>query len=335
MLARYLAFSWWHPWQLVSLILMLLVLNSCTLPPQKKVLFTPSPSSTFIETYAITSHTVERGDTLSKIAQQYDKSWRRLAKINKLRPPYVIHPGQVIYLGKTYKESPVVQPTPRPVVRKPILPPAPTYQPPVYQPPVYQPPIYEPPPAEPVYTPPPKPVVEQPTVNTPIFEEPPKWTPPTYNPPNPAKPTRQLDLGGIYGNAVTPPPSHAQMTCSPAVNWKWPVYGKTEETIAPTGNQGINIYGAVGDTIKSAAAGSVIYSGYGVNGYYNLIILRHNDAFISIYANNQTRLVNEGQYVRSGQTIAKMGFASNQKPLLYFEIRCQGKAVDPLRYLPG
>ena len=324
MLAHYLTSNRWQ-----AIGFMLLSLTNCTLPPpqQNTLRLKNTPTSLFIETYAATSHTVQRGDTLSKIAQEYGKSWRYLAKINKLRSPYTIYPGQVIYLGKTYKES---QPQPAvtsPVVRKPILPSEPSYQPPVY----------EPPPAEPVeYLPPPvaKPVVEQPAA--PVFENPPTWIQqPTYNPPNPTKPTRQLDLGGIYDQAVTPPPKSAQMTCSPAVDWKWPVYGKTEETIAPTGNQGINIYGVIGDSVKAAAAGSVIYSGYGVNGYYNLIILRHNDAFMSIYANNQMRLVNEGQYVRSGQEIAKMGFASSQQPLLYFEIRCQGKAVDPLRYLPG
>ena len=90
----------------------------------------------------------------------------------------------------------------------------------------------------------------------------------------------------------------------------------------------------MGQDVRAACAGRVVYSGTGIRGYGNLIIIKHGENFLSAYAHNREALVHEGQEIASGQLIAKMGEGAPQKPALYFEIRRNGKPVDPLRYLP-
>ncbi|OUD13208.1 peptidoglycan DD-metalloendopeptidase family protein [Thioflexithrix psekupsensis] len=124
-------------------------------------------------------------------------------------------------------------------------------------------------------------------------------------------------------------------SCSPAVNWQWPTRGAIRPSVSESGRKGIRIAGKTGQTIRAAAAGQVIHSSDGLQGYRHLIIIQHNPAFLSVYANNQRRLVREGTRVTSGQVIADMGLDNQQQAALHFEIRCQGKAVDPLPYLPN
>ena len=102
-----------------------------------------------------------------------------------------------------------------------------------------------------------------------------------------------------------------------------------------TGNRGLEIRGQRGQEIKAAAAGAVVYSGSGLRGYGELIIIKHNDTFLSAYAHNESRLVEEGQRVKGGQLIARMGDSEAREVMLHFEIRRNGKSVDPLQYLPG
>jgi lipoprotein NlpD len=101
-----------------------------------------------------------------------------------------------------------------------------------------------------------------------------------------------------------------------------------------TGKKGIDIGGRIGEPIVSAAAGKVVYSGSGLVGYGRLIIIKHNDSLLSAYGHNSKLLVTEGDYVRAGQIIAKMGSSGTSSARLYFEIRRDGKPVNPLRYLP-
>jgi murein DD-endopeptidase MepM/ murein hydrolase activator NlpD len=124
-------------------------------------------------------------------------------------------------------------------------------------------------------------------------------------------------------------------SCSPPVNWQWPTRGQTQPSLSDSGRKGIRILGQVRQPIRAAAAGTVSYSGTGLQGYHNLIIIQHNAAFLSVYANNHQRLVREGMRVASGQVIAEMGVDAQRQPALHFEIRCQGKAVDPVPYLPN
>ncbi|MFY8121293.1 MAG: peptidoglycan DD-metalloendopeptidase family protein [Burkholderiaceae bacterium] len=116
--------------------------------------------------------------------------------------------------------------------------------------------------------------------------------------------------------------------------WLWPAEGKLIEGFHETRNKGIDIAGKEGDPVVAAADGQVVYSGSGLRGYGNLVILKHGEDFISAYAHNRSILVKQGQSVRRGQRIAELGRTDADVPKLHFEIRQQGKPIDPLGLLP-
>ena len=118
--------------------------------------------------------------------------------------------------------------------------------------------------------------------------------------------------------------------------WQWPTSGKVISTYSKsaTGRKGIDIAGKEGQKVVAAAVGRVVYSGNGLPRYGNLIIIKHNDVYLSAYAHNKTLLVKEGQQIKAGQKIALMGHTGAQKTQLHFEVRRNGKPVDPLRFLP-
>ena len=118
------------------------------------------------------------------------------------------------------------------------------------------------------------------------------------------------------------------------IRWSWPVKGTLVKTDTPISKNGIDISGREGAPINAAARGEVVYSGSGLLGYGRLIIIKHNDTYLSAYAHNKELLVKEGDHVNVGQNIALMGQTSNGRTLLHFEIRKDGKPVDPLKYLP-
>jgi len=117
-------------------------------------------------------------------------------------------------------------------------------------------------------------------------------------------------------------------------NWQWPINGNILRVFSQTGNKGIDISGKLGQAVKAAAAGKVVYSGHGLVGYGNLLIIKHNYHYLSAYANNRRLLVKEGQKVRKGQVIAEVGKMNSSPALLHFEIRKKGKPVNPVKYLP-
>jgi lipoprotein NlpD len=100
-------------------------------------------------------------------------------------------------------------------------------------------------------------------------------------------------------------------------------------------NKGLGINGKAGDPVLAAAEGRVVYAGSGLRGYGNLIILKHNNTFLTAYAHNQALLVKEDQNVKQGQKIAEMGSSDADRVKLHFEIRRSGKPVDPAKYLPA
>lgn len=117
--------------------------------------------------------------------------------------------------------------------------------------------------------------------------------------------------------------------------WIWPTSGPVIRRFSrDSANPGVDIAGKPGQTIKSAADGRVVYSGDGLRGYGQLIIVKHDKMFLSAYAHNRKLLVREGDRVRRGQPIAEMGSTGAQRVKLHFEIRKRGAAVDPLQYLP-
>ena len=123
---------------------------------------------------------------------------------------------------------------------------------------------------------------------------------------------------------------------SKIAHWLWLTKGRLVRNFSSgnQGNKGIDITGRRGQNIESAAAGTVVYSGNALRGYGNLVIIKHNDNYLSAYAHNERLLVKEGQSVKAGQKIATMGSSGTNSVRLHFEIRYQGKSVNPVHYLP-
>ncbi|MDP3517276.1 MAG: peptidoglycan DD-metalloendopeptidase family protein [Pseudohongiella sp.] len=120
------------------------------------------------------------------------------------------------------------------------------------------------------------------------------------------------------------------------VSWQWPADGRLLSTFSETGAaRGIDIAGISGQAVFAAADGDVVYAGSGIQGAGNLVIVRHNDRYLSAYMHNSTILVREGDQVRAGDKIAEMGAGPNGRDMLHFEVRVDGKPVDPVRYLPN
>ncbi|MET7015080.1 peptidoglycan DD-metalloendopeptidase family protein [Uliginosibacterium flavum] len=117
-------------------------------------------------------------------------------------------------------------------------------------------------------------------------------------------------------------------------DWVWPGTGKVLATFNDSSNKGVDLAGNIGDPVIAAGPGKVVYVGSGLRGYGNLVIIKHNNNFLSAYAHNSEILVKEGQAVQKGQKIAALGNSDTDRPKLHFEIRRQGKPVDPVKYLP-
>ena len=118
--------------------------------------------------------------------------------------------------------------------------------------------------------------------------------------------------------------------------WTWPSNGVLIGKFSSNGslNKGIDIAGDLGQPVLAASDGSVVYAGSGLRGYGELVIIKHSDTYVSAYGHNSRLLVREGQQVKAGQTIAEMGSTGTDRVKLHFEIRRQGKPVDPLQFLP-
>ncbi|MDP3704306.1 MAG: peptidoglycan DD-metalloendopeptidase family protein [Legionellaceae bacterium] len=196
-----------------------------------------------------TRHVVMRGETLYAIAFRYDQDYRQLATSNRLRSPYTLSIGQVIYL--------------QPMQRQRHSPPSPR---------VYQ---------------------------------------PTYTP-------RIIRSANRYhGN-----------------RWLWPAHGRIVASFVPEqGKKGIDIAGRKGEKIYASTGGIVAYAGNGLAGYGNLIIIKHDNQYLTAYGDNLHNLVREGQAIQAGQVIAEMGIVDHRFYGVHFEIRKAGRPVNPMNYL--
>lgn len=134
----------------------------------------------------------------------------------------------------------------------------------------------------------------------------------------------------------TPEPERSDTTSNSAIGWRWPAEGQllARYVVGDQTRQGINIAGKSGDAVRATADGEVVYSGNGLIGYGELIIVKHSSTMLSAYGHNRRRLVQEGDRVKAGQQIAEMGSSSATRDMLHFEIRRNGKPVDPLGFLP-
>lgn len=164
----------------------------------------------------------------------------------------------------------------------------------------------------------------------------------TAAPAAPAAPATPATAAAQPETPAAPPPvvTSPPVAAAPGdIDWAWPAPGKllanfTEGGAGQEANKGIDIAGKQGDPVLAAAAGKVVYAGSGLRGYGNLVIVRHNAMFLSAYAHNSRILVKEGQAVARGQKIAEIGSSDTDQTKLHFEVRQQGKPVDPLKFLP-
>jgi lipoprotein NlpD len=137
-------------------------------------------------------------------------------------------------------------------------------------------------------------------------------------------------------NASTPANNLANSdSAEDTVSFQWPTRGNVLASFDEVKNKGIDIAGKAGDPVLAAADGKVVYAGSGLRGYGNLVILKHNNTYLTAYAHNQSLLVKEDQAIKRGQKIAEMGNSDADQVKLHFEIRRQGKPVDPAKYLPA
>jgi len=291
------------------------------------------------------SYRVMRGDTLYAIAFKHGLDYRDLAAWNGIAAPYTIFSGQELRLSAPAATAPLAA---APVIAAKPTTPAPEPAPGAAvtigiseQPAAVSAPAFEDVPAQTPTAPvaeaakPAKansttaPIVAPPPVKTIAEAQSPK---PALETPAPQKPATPP--------AKPPEAAHADNTpelSSGGVTWRWPSDGKVIAAYVsgePT-RQGIDIGGKAGDPVHAAADGEVVYSGNGLIGYGELIIVKHNASFLSAYGHNRARLVKEGDKVKAGQAIAEMGSSASSRDELHFEIRKNGKPVNPLEFLPA
>jgi lipoprotein NlpD len=162
--------------------------------------------------------------------------------------------------------------------------------------------------------------------------------PPATAAANAATPPLYGSTAGSTATTIPPQPAAGAPASSPLGDstpaFSWPVRGAILNTFDDNSNKGVNIAGTAGEAVKAAADGRVVYAGNGLRGYGNLIIIKHNAMYLTAYAHNRSLMVKEGDAVTKGQKIAEMGNSDSDRVMLHFEIRRQGKPVDPMKYLP-
>lgn len=258
-------------------------------------------------------YTVQHGDTLYSIAWRYDLDFKILAKWNGIRSPYLIFPGQRLDMkgpGKERQKNYLFGSIENSDSEKDLAE-SPDYSDPSN--------IPEPPPVNTLSS------SSIPPANKPLIS--------TSRKPDKSSVSRKIPEKRL---ASATKKRSMSMTYKAKVTWSWPLKGKLFSTFAAnnTDRKGIDIIGKNDEKIRAAAQGVVVYSGSGLISYGNLIIVKHNDRFLSAYAHNKSLLVKEGERVTRGQTIAIIGKKPNVTNLLHFEIRKDGKPVNPLVYLP-
>ncbi len=301
----------------------------------------PGPQALLPDTYV-----VKRGDTLYSIALDQGVDWRELAALNQLSDPTKLQTGQVLRLRPPQAAAPaegvVVSPIEagQPIVTRPLG----AEVPPGTAPPG---PLATPTPVAPGTS---ALKTEPKGVRLPYSDEnlaalqrseaaraAPKPDAPAAAPPKP-EPSATAKPEAAAAAKPEPPaaaPKPEPDAAGERVDWMWPATGKVVATFNGTASKGVDIAGRVGDPVFASAAGRVVYSGEGIPAYGKLVIIRHNNTYLSAYAHNSQILVKEGQNVARGQKIAELGASGAKEAKLHFEIRRLGKPVDPVAYLPS
>ncbi len=249
-------------------------------------------------------HQVKKGDTLYAISLIYDLDYRQLAQWNQIAPPYKIEVGQKIRVsGPNSESSPIPDQmdlgTPT-KIKQSIVTATATNR-----------------------IPPPKKISVSPNTTPNLAYRPSYKTQPfnSTTEKSGSSPQKKSIISIDNGNMLK-------------LNFQWPIKGKILKSFSQADNKGIDIAGEMGQDVSAAEAGKVVYSGQGLIGYGNLLIIKHNDLYLSAYANNSQLLVAEGYTVEKGDVIAKVGQAGSNLTSLHFEIRKNGKPVNPVSFLP-
>ncbi len=242
---------------------------------------------------------VRKGDTLYSIAFRYKLHYQDLARWNGIGPPYTIYPGQ--QLGMTAQASAyAIERSPRTIPARPV------------------------------------------------DNRQPRRLPPVQSSTGSSNDNQTTNNSQQRGTVVSTPAPSAPRTTEPVVvataprnnsgiNWLWPVAGgrvNRRFVAGENSRQGLDISGGPGQPVLATAAGTVVYSGPGLTGYAELIIIKHSQELLSAYGHNRRRLVQEGETVKAGQQIAELGRSPRGEDELHFQIRRLGKPQNPQNYLP-
>lgn len=259
---------------------------------------TPPPSSAPSQPSAAAGdvYVVQKGDTLYSIAFRLDMNFKTLARRNNIAPPYRIYPGQTLLASKPPRLLPPAHPAAAGRAAQATAAATPTVTTPLAPPPA---------PAATAATPPP------------VSASPASSPPPS----SAAASAEEPEASSVYDRRLQ-------------ISWRWPLAGALARGFQEGGSKGIDIAARESEPVAVAANGKVVYSGQGLIGYGNLVIVKHSDQYLSAYGNNSRLLVQEGDEVSAGQAIAEAGAANGRSPSLHFEIRRRGKPVNPLDYLP-
>lgn len=287
------------------------MLSSCTTQPNAPVIDrTPTSASTPSSTSQSNTdkdwrpdhYVVKKSDTLFSIGLEFGYDYKDIATANGIAPPYIIKVGQTLKLGSLKPKSPskVIslkskdgQATASKEDSNEVV-------------------------ISPIKT------ESSPTANNTSSNRSSGTEEKTSVQGKPSEPTK------------TPPTDVSQKQASPnddEIAWVWPTVGKVIKSFTDSGNKGIDIAGIQGQAILAAANGKVIYAGSDLRGYGKLVIIKHNSNYLSVYAHNHQILVKEGQQLQKSQKIAEMGNTDAEQTKLHFEIRKQGKSVDPIGLL--
>ena len=275
-------------------------------------------------------YTVKRGDTLYRIALEHGQDYRDIAAWNNITNPSAIREGQVLRVVPPGAATPSA---PGAVVAQPIV----------------TAPAVETRSLDAPGTAAPAPVTAAPGASGTLVREPRGGKEPYSDeayarlskagevaprPPVAVDPKMEPKTETPAAKPEAKPEAPATASGPDDVAWMWPNSGRIIGQYSESGNKGLDFSGRAGDPVLAAADGKVVYAGSGLRGYGELVIVKHNATFLSAYAHNRKILVQEGQQVTRGQKIAEMGSTDSDGVKLHFEIRRQGKPVDPMQYLP-
>jgi lipoprotein NlpD len=281
--------------------------------PPPPVTESPAPAPEPPAEKPVATHTVKRGETLASIALQYGLDYRELAAWNNIVNPNRLEVGRVLVLAASTGSS-TTTPMTAPITTPLAIPGAP--------------------------------IEARPLANTPTAKVEPRVSKVPFS----DRALSQMNAAEsgpspLAGDA--PPPIVATAPATPPVpekaspgtdgedvDWIWPAKGKVLAAFNDA-SKGMDIAGKKGAPVLAAASGRVVYAGAGLRGYGKLVIIKHNETWLSAYAHNDNILVKEQQDVRKGQKIAEMGSSDADQVKLHFEVRRQGKPVDPAKVLPA